>query len=160
MGRRHHTPEQIAAALRQLDSGIPAVELCRRLGVHENIMSAWKKKYGSLGTPEIRGLRQLREENTRLKKLIADLALGKTMLRDVISKRGEAGPSQEGRRLSARALPREYAQSCPTRLHRPRDTVLQEKDGSAGPKPSHCDSRCSIEAAAFRLAPNPCAGEA
>jgi len=66
MGRKHHTPEQIAAALRQLESGIPAVELCRRLGVHENTMSAWKKRYGSLGTPEIRELRQLREENTRL----------------------------------------------------------------------------------------------
>jgi transposase-like protein len=48
MARKRHTPEQIAAALRQLESGIPAVELCRRLGVHENTMSAWKKKYGSL----------------------------------------------------------------------------------------------------------------
>jgi putative transposase len=87
MARRHHRPEQIAAALRQLESGIPAVELCRRLGVHENTMSAWKKKYGSLGTPEIRELRQLREENIRLKKLVADLALDKTMLQDVISKK-------------------------------------------------------------------------
>lgn len=67
MGRKRHTPEQIAAALRQLESGIPAVELCRRLGLHENTMSAWKKRYGSLGTPEIRELRQLREENIRLK---------------------------------------------------------------------------------------------
>jgi putative transposase len=87
MARRHHRPEQIAAALRQLESGIPAVELCRRLGVHENTMSAWKKKYGRLGTPEIRELRQLREENIRLKKLVADLALDKTMLQDVISKK-------------------------------------------------------------------------
>jgi putative transposase len=87
MGRKHHTPEQIAAALRQLDSGIPAVELCRRLGVHESTMSTWKRRYGSLGTPEIRELRQLREENTRLKKLVADLALDKTMLQDVISKK-------------------------------------------------------------------------
>jgi putative transposase len=85
MGRKHHTPEQIAAALRQLESGIPAVELCRRLGVHENTMSAWKKKYGSLGTPEIRELRH--DENTCLKKLVADLTLDKTMLQDVISKK-------------------------------------------------------------------------
>lgn len=87
MGRKHHTPEQIAAALRQLEAGTPAVELCRKLGVHENTMSLWKKKYGSLGTPEIRELRQLRDENVRLKKLVADLTLDKTMLQDVISKK-------------------------------------------------------------------------
>jgi putative transposase len=87
MARKRHTPEQIAAALRHLESGIPAVELCRRLGVHENTMSAWKKQYGSLGTPEIRELRQLRDENVRLKKLVADLTLDKTMLQDVISKK-------------------------------------------------------------------------
>ena len=50
-------------------------------------MSAWKKKYGSLGTPEIRELRQLRDENVRLKRLVADLTLDKTMLQDVISKK-------------------------------------------------------------------------
>jgi len=87
MGRKHHTPEQIAAALRQLESGIPAVELCRRLGVHENTVLAWKKRYGSLGTPEIRELRQLRDENIRLKRLVADLTLDKTMLQDVIAKK-------------------------------------------------------------------------
>jgi putative transposase len=87
MARRHHTPEQIAAALRQLEAGTPAVEFCRKLGVHENTMYLWKKKYGSLGTPEIRELRQLRDENVRLKRLVADLPLDKTMLQDVISKR-------------------------------------------------------------------------
>ncbi len=87
IGRERHTPERIAAALLQLESGIPAVELCRRLGVHENAMSAWKKKYGSLGTPEIRQLRQLREENIRLRKLVAGLALEKTMLQDVVLKK-------------------------------------------------------------------------
>jgi putative transposase len=83
-GRTYQTSEQIAAALRQLESGIPAVGLCRRLGVHENTISTWKKRFGSLGTPVIRELRQLREENTRLKRLGADLALDKTMPQDAI----------------------------------------------------------------------------
>jgi putative transposase len=87
MGRKRHTPEQIAAALRQLEAGTAAADLCRKLGVHENTIYLWKKKFGSLGTPEIRELRQLRDENTRLKKLVADLTLDKTMLQDVISKK-------------------------------------------------------------------------
>ncbi|MGB8909368.1 MAG: transposase [Candidatus Cybelea sp.] len=62
----------MGAALRQFKPGIPAVELCRRFGVHENTM--WRKKCGSVGTPGVRELRQLREENI-LKKLVADLTL-------------------------------------------------------------------------------------
>ena len=87
MGRIRHTPEQIAAALRQAEAGTPVVEIIRKLGVHENTFYLWKKKYGSLGTPEIRELRQLRDENVRLKKLVADLTLDKTMVQDVIAKK-------------------------------------------------------------------------
>lgn len=87
MARKRHTPEQIAAALRQAEAGTPIAEITRKLGVHENTFYHWKKKYGSLGTPEIRELRQLRDENMRLKKLVADLTLDKTMLQDVISKK-------------------------------------------------------------------------
>jgi len=87
MGRIRHTPEQIAAALRQAEAGTPIVEIIRKLGVHENTFYLWKKKYGSFGTPEIRELRQLRDENVRLKKLVADLTLDKTMLQDVIAKK-------------------------------------------------------------------------
>ena len=87
MGRKRHTPERLATALRQLEAGTPAVDLCRKLGVHECTIYLWKKEYGSLGTPEIRELRQLRDEKVRLKKLIPDLTLDKTMLQDVISKK-------------------------------------------------------------------------
>lgn len=78
MARRRHTPEQIAAALRKLGAGTPAVELCRKLGVHENTIYLWKKKYCSLGAPEICELRQRRDENVRLRRLVADLTLDKT----------------------------------------------------------------------------------
>ena len=62
-------------------------EIIRKLGVHENTFYAWKKRFGGLGTPEIRELRQLREENSKLKRLVADLSLDKTMLQDIISKK-------------------------------------------------------------------------
>jgi putative transposase len=87
MPRKRHSPEQIAAALRQVEGGIAMAEVARKLGVHENTVLAWKKRYGDLGTPEIRELRQLRDENAKLKRLVADLTLDKTMLQDVLGKK-------------------------------------------------------------------------
>ncbi len=85
--RKRHSPEQIAQALRQAEAGTPVIEITRKLGVHENTFYTWKKRFGGLGTPEIRELRQLRDENTKLKRLVADLSLDKTMLQDIISKK-------------------------------------------------------------------------
>jgi len=79
--------EQIAHSLRQAESGTPVAEIVRKLGVSEATFYAWKKKFGTMGTAEIRELRQLREENSKLKRLVADLSLDKTMLQDVISKK-------------------------------------------------------------------------
>jgi putative transposase len=79
--------EQIAHALRQAEAGTPVAEITRKLGVSEATFYAWKKKFGSMGTAEIRELRQLREENLKLKRIVADLSLDKTMLQDVISKK-------------------------------------------------------------------------
>jgi len=85
--RKRHSPEQIAAALRQAEAGTPVAEIIRKLGVHENTFYLWKKRFGGLGTPEIRELRQLREENAKLKRLVADLALDKIMVQDIIEKK-------------------------------------------------------------------------
>jgi putative transposase len=85
--RKRHSPEVIAQALRQAEAGAPVAEIIRKLGIHENTFYAWKKRFGGLGTPEIRELRQLREENEKLKRLVADLSLDKTMLQDIISKK-------------------------------------------------------------------------
>jgi putative transposase len=87
MPRHHATEEQIAAALREADAGTPVVEICRKLGVHANTLYHWRKRYGSLGVPEVRELRQLREENRKLKQLVADLSLDRKILQDVISKK-------------------------------------------------------------------------
>ena len=87
MARKRHSPELIAAVLRRVETGVPIAELARKAGVHENTIHHWKKKYGQLGTAEIREINELRDENTRLKRLVADLTLDKVMLQDVLSKK-------------------------------------------------------------------------
>jgi putative transposase len=82
--RRRYTPEQITAASRSRHSGKRDGS---QVGVAENTLQLWKKRYGNLGTPEIRELSQLREENVRLKRLVADLTFDKKMLQDVLSKK-------------------------------------------------------------------------
>lgn len=82
-----YSPEQIAMALRQAEAGTPVEEICRKLGVSEPTFYRWKKRFGSLGVPEVRELRQLREENHKLKQLVADLTLDKHLLREALGKR-------------------------------------------------------------------------
>jgi putative transposase len=81
------TEQQIAFALKQAELGTPVEEVCRKIGISEATFYNWKKKYGGLGPSELRRLRQLEEENTKLKKLVADLSLDKAMLQDVLSKK-------------------------------------------------------------------------
>ena len=87
MKKSHYTEEQIAFALRQAEQGTPVVEVIRKMGISEQTFYRWKKKFGGLGTSELRRLKQLEEENRRLKKLVADLSLDKVMLQDVLSKK-------------------------------------------------------------------------
>jgi putative transposase len=85
--RKRHSPEQIATALRQAEAGVPVAEIVRKLGIHENTFYVWRRRFGGLGTPEIRELRQLREENTKLKQIVADLSLDRKMLQELIAKK-------------------------------------------------------------------------
>ena len=87
MSGKRYTEEQIIFAIKQSDSGTPVKDICRQLGVSEATFYAWKKKYGGLGVSELRELRQLRDENTRLKRLVADLTLDKHILQEVLSKK-------------------------------------------------------------------------
>jgi putative transposase len=82
-----YTEEQIAFALRQAETGVRVPEVCRKMGISEQTFYRWKKKYGGLGVSELRRLRQLDEENRRLKRMVADLSLDKQMLQDVLSKK-------------------------------------------------------------------------
>jgi len=85
--RSRYTNEQIAFALRQAESGTPVGEVCRKMGVSEQTFYRWKRKYVGMGVAELRRLKQLEEENRRLKQLVADLALDKVMLQDVLRKK-------------------------------------------------------------------------
>lgn len=87
MKGKRYPEEQIAFALRQAERGILAVEVCRKMGVSKKTFYAWKKKFGGMGISELRRLRQLEEENRKLKQLVADLSLDKVMLQDVLSKK-------------------------------------------------------------------------
>ena len=74
-------------ALRQGEAGTPLADICRKLGISQATYFRWKKAYGSLGVSEPRELRQLREENRRLKGLVADLSLDKTILQEALRKK-------------------------------------------------------------------------
>jgi putative transposase len=87
MKRKRFSEEQIAFALRQAESGTTIEEICRKLGVSEPTFYRWKKVYAGMGVSEIRRLKQLEDENTRLKRVVADLTLDKAMLQDVLRKK-------------------------------------------------------------------------
>lgn len=87
MKRKRYTDEQIAYALRQAEAGTPVTEICRKLGVSQQTFYAWRRKFAGMGVAELRELRQLREENKKLKQLVADLSLDKHMLQEVLSKK-------------------------------------------------------------------------
>ena len=87
MKKSRFTEEQIALALKQAESGTAISEITRRLGVTEATFYRWKNKYGGLLPSEVKKMKQLEEENARLKRLVADLTLDKQMLQDVVSKK-------------------------------------------------------------------------
>lgn len=79
-------------ALRQNESGVKVDEVCRKMGISEATFFNCKKKFGGLGVSELRRLRQLDEENSKLKQLVADLSLDKQMLQDILKKSFKAAP--------------------------------------------------------------------
>lgn len=86
MKKSRFSEEQIAYALRQAEQGTAPADVCRQLGVSEATFYVWKKKYAHLGMSEVRRLRQLEDENARLKRLVADLTLDKHMLAEALRK--------------------------------------------------------------------------
>lgn len=87
MKKKRFTEAQIAFALRQAESGTPVSEIIRKMGISEVTFYRWKKKYAGLGASELRKLKDLEDENRRLKRLVADLTLDKQILQDVLSKK-------------------------------------------------------------------------
>jgi putative transposase len=87
MKRSRYSDEQIAYALRQAETGTAVADVCRQLGISDATFYVWKKKYANLGATELRELRLLREENAKLKRLVADLSLDKQILGEIVRKK-------------------------------------------------------------------------
>ena len=79
--------EQIAFAIKQSELGIRVEEICRKMDISDATFYKWRQKYSGLGPSELKKLKQLEEENSKLKRLVANLSLGKAMLHDVLSKK-------------------------------------------------------------------------
>ena len=104
MKRKRFSEEQIAFALRQAESGTTIEDICRKMGVSEPTFYRWKKVYAGMGMSEIRRLKQLEDENAKLKRVVADLTLDKAMLQDVLRKNGKARRPTRDRTPSAGGL--------------------------------------------------------
>ena len=86
MKNKRFSVEQMVGVLKQADVGVPVAEVIRKAGISEQTFYRWKAKYAGLEVDHVRQMAQLQEENLRLKRLVADLTLDKTMLQDVLSK--------------------------------------------------------------------------
>jgi len=87
MAKRGHSEEAILRMLREAESGETVVETCRKHGISQQTFYLWKKKYTGLGLSELRELRQLRKENGKLKRLVADLSLDRHILQEIVAKK-------------------------------------------------------------------------
>lgn len=95
MKKTRFTETQIVAALKKQEGGIPTKEICRELGISEATFYNWKSKYGGLESSDVKRLKELEEENARLKRMYAELSLDHSILKDVITKKGW-GPASKG----------------------------------------------------------------
>jgi putative transposase len=87
MKRKRFSVEQIVAVLKQADLGLPVADLIRQVGISEQTFYRWKKQYAGLESDQVCELKQVVDENTRLKRLVAELSLDKAVLQDVLSKK-------------------------------------------------------------------------
>ena len=154
--RKRHSPEQIAASLRQAEAGVPVAEIIRKLGSHENTFYTWKRRFGGLGTPEIRELRQLREENAKLKQLVADLSLDRKMLQDIVSKKCKAGTTARACRLPHDYLRYWDPQCVRSRQAQPIDVLPKVDGGAVQCVSSRAHQRDRHYAGSLRVSPYQC----
>ena len=113
MKKKRFSVEQIVGVLKQAEVGVPVAEVIRKAGISEQTFYRWKAKYAGLEVDQVRQMAQLQEENLRLKQLVAELTLDKTMLQDVLSKNGEAFAAWADGGASGWKLPGERAACLP-----------------------------------------------
>lgn len=85
--KKRHSEKQIAYALKRMESGLKGLEVCREMGISEQTLYNWKRKYNGIGTMELRRLKELEDENQKLKQLVADLSLDRHILQEVMRKK-------------------------------------------------------------------------
>jgi putative transposase len=123
--KKRFTEEQIAYALAQESTGQTIAEICRKLGVSEQTFYRWKKKFGSMGVAEVRRLKQLENENTKLKRLVADLSLTRRSCRTSYEKKSDSRPAPQAGRVLAGCLPGNGASGMPRAVRFARDDSLR-----------------------------------
>jgi putative transposase len=94
MKKTRFTETQIVSTLKRQEAGIPTKEICRELGISEATFYNWKSKYGGMEASDVKRLKDLEEENARLKKMYADLAMDNQILKDLFTKKGWALPQK------------------------------------------------------------------
>src|ERR1700744_2864800 len=125
MKKSKFTEAQIVFAIKQSETGVSISEICRKMGISEATFYNWKKKFGDLGVTELRRLRQLEEENAKLKQIVADLSLDKQMLQDVLKKSFKGESETSTGTASAGQLPGGYAKGLQSSFVSTLDAVLQ-----------------------------------
>lgn len=130
MKRKRFSVEQIVGVLKQAEVGVPVAELIRKVGISEQTFYRWKKHYTGLEVDQVRQLKQLQEENARLKRLVADLTLDEVMLQDVLGKNSEALAAASGGRASVSELWGQRAKGLQGGSSEPGDVPVSQPQGS------------------------------
>jgi putative transposase len=132
MRKKRFSVEQMLGVLKQAQVGVPVAEVLRKAGISEQTFYRWKAKYAGLEVDQVRQMAQLQEENLQLKRLVADLTLDKTMLQDVLAKKGEAFAAWTCGRSSGKLLPGKRTSSLPGSVrdsrHVPLPKLLRSTD--------------------------------
>ena len=115
MPKKQHSEPEIISAFNQYESGEKTADICRKLGVSQATFYMRKKQYAGLGLQELRELRNLREENGRLKRIVADLTLDRQILQEIVSKTCKASPAASAGEVGAGDVPAFEAASSASR---------------------------------------------
>ena len=150
MAKKGHTEEQILRALRQAEGGTRVADICREHGISEATFYIWKKKYSGLGLSELRELRQLREENSKLKHLVADFSLDRHILQEIVQKSCKASPSARTWAVDESRLCAEYTSGVGADDDQSVDDELPEPERSAA-RVANAAARAGGEPGAVRL---------
>lgn len=159
MKKKRFSVEQIVAVLKQAELGIPVADIIRKMDISEQTFYRWKKQYAGLQSDQVRELKQLQDENARLKKLVAELSLDKAILQDVASKPGAARAEEKRSGLHREPLRLQDAAGLPAGQTNAKHAVLPQRQGSA-PEFAGTNARDRTRPRSLWISAHPCASQA